>query len=63
MSSQESVHDSPVAETPDWAKGLWTLGGFVISVVAGLRAGISRRVRRNAAMGKPRKPGRMWASA
>jgi maltose alpha-D-glucosyltransferase/alpha-amylase len=28
MSSQETDHVSPTEVTPEWAKGLWTLGGL-----------------------------------
>jgi hypothetical protein len=41
MSSQGAVHVSPIlGNTGSWAKGLWTLGGSIGSVVAGLRAGV-----------------------
>jgi len=39
MSSEEAEHVSPMKESRHWAKGLWTLGGFIVSAVAGLRAG------------------------
>jgi hypothetical protein len=40
MSSQEAVRVFPtLGNTGDRAKGLWTPGGFIGSVVAGLRAG------------------------
>ena len=37
MSSQEAVHVSPYGgNTGRGAKGLWTLGGVLVSAVAGL---------------------------
>jgi hypothetical protein len=63
MSSEEAAHAFPIEVTPRLGKGTLDAGGFVISVVVGLRADISRRMRRNTAMGKPRKPGRTCASA
>jgi hypothetical protein len=40
MSSQKSVTISQWRQHQYWAKGLWTLGGSIVSAVAGLRAGI-----------------------
>jgi hypothetical protein len=39
MSSQESITIPQWRQHRDWAKGLWTLGGFIGSAVVGLRAG------------------------
>ena len=41
MSSEEAVTRLPNGgNTEAWAKGLWTLGGSIVSAVAGLRAGV-----------------------
>ena len=39
MSSEGTIHVSPMKRDRHWAKGLWTLGGFIGSAVAGHRAG------------------------
>jgi hypothetical protein len=39
MSSEGTKHVSPMMRDRHWAKGLWTLGGFIGSAVAGHRAG------------------------
>jgi len=39
MSSEGTIHVSPMKRDRHWAKGLWTLGGFIGSAAAGHRTG------------------------
>jgi hypothetical protein len=63
MSSQESVHDSPATVTPELGKGTLDTWWFHRQPVVGHRAGISRRIRGNEPVGKPRRKGCMRTSA